>query len=121
MLLQRRTGARPLPAAPKPKFEASVPTKRPLQKEEALAKPTPKTEEQPQPTSGSESQSSAKPAVKAPAPKREKSNLFNSFAKAKPKQKTATPTESVRVTYALYLVKFFWLTLIIDKPGWSVY
>ncbi|KAJ5098091.1 Six-hairpin glycosidase [Penicillium argentinense] len=87
----------------KPKSEASVPAKRPLQKEEAPAKPTPKTEEQRQPTSGSESQSSAKPATKAPAPKREKSNLFNSFAKAKPKQKTATPTESVRVTHAVYL------------------
>ncbi|KAJ5398101.1 hypothetical protein N7509_006214 [Penicillium cosmopolitanum] len=90
--VKRRTGARPPPPAaksksepmaPKAKAEPAVPTKRPLQKEEST----------PQPTSESESQSSSKPAAKT-APKREKSNLFSSFAKAKPKQKTSTPAQS---------------------------
>ncbi|KAJ5754439.1 hypothetical protein N7533_003982 [Penicillium manginii] len=71
------------PVAPKDKPEPTLPTKRPLQMKEAT----------PQPTSESESQSSSKPAAKT-APKREKSNLFSSFAKAKPKQKTSTPTQS---------------------------
>lgn len=42
-----------------------------------------------------DSQSSSKPAAKPAPAKREKSNLFNSFAKAKPKQKTSTAPESV--------------------------
>lgn len=97
--LQRRTGARPPPAqaAPEPKTkpESTVPAKRPLEKSAPAKQPDSKVQEpKSQPTSASDSQSSSKPAAK-PAPKREKSDLFSSFAKAKPKQKTSKPAESV--------------------------
>jgi DNA polymerase delta subunit 3 len=64
--------------------ESTVPAKRPFQKDpKDAADPASK-----QSTPASDSQSSAKPTTKA-APKREKSDLFSSFAKAKPKQKKA--------------------------------
>lgn len=47
------------------------------------------------PSSAGGSQSSSKAAAKPAALKREKSDLFSSFAKAKPKKKTSTPAESV--------------------------
>ncbi|KAJ5537035.1 hypothetical protein N7513_010221 [Penicillium frequentans] len=97
--VKRRTGARPPPAAspskasapaPKVKLESTVPAKRPLQSE-ASTKEEDKTEDsKPQLSSASNSQSSAKSTVLVP--KREKSNLFSSFAKAKPK-KAAAPVE----------------------------
>lgn len=95
---QRRTGARPPPAptttAPKPKPESTVPAKRPLQNE-APAKSEPKAEEsKPQPSTANGSQPS-KSAGKPAPPKREKGNLFSSFAKAKPKQKTENSEGSV--------------------------
>lgn len=71
-----------------------MPTKRPLQKED-LAKVHVKAEEsRPQPAPSNNSQSS-KPTGKPAPPKREKSNLFSSFAKAKPKVKTETAAEPV--------------------------
>ncbi|OOQ88412.1 hypothetical protein PEBR_12027 [Penicillium brasilianum] len=84
--VKRRTGARlpPAPAAaptPKAKAESTVPTKRPLQSTAAPTKPESKPEES-QPTS--DSQSSVKSTGKPAALKREKSNLFSSFAKTKP-------------------------------------
>ncbi|KAJ5811512.1 hypothetical protein N7474_007813 [Penicillium riverlandense] len=92
--VQRRTGARPPPPlAPAAKAaetsESTVPAKRPFQKEA----PPKKTDERAskQSTPASDSQSSAKPATKAP--KREKSDLFSSFAKAKPKPKKAEDEE----------------------------
>ncbi|KAJ5315505.1 DNA polymerase subunit Cdc27 [Penicillium atrosanguineum] len=96
--VKRRTGARPPPPAaalaPKTKTESTVPAKRPFEKSAPTTKPQAKAEETTsQPTSASNSQTSSKTAAK-PAPKREKSNLFSSFAKAKPKPKAATPAES---------------------------
>ncbi|KAJ5770284.1 uncharacterized protein N7511_002335 [Penicillium nucicola] len=102
--VKRRTGARPPPPAAakapapaakvsKPSTESTVPAKRPLQNETASVKVEPKTEEsKSQPSSGANSQSSSKPAAKA-APSK-KGNLFSSFAKAKPKPKTAAPAET---------------------------
>ncbi|KAJ5611089.1 hypothetical protein N7510_007808 [Penicillium lagena] len=89
--VQRRTGARP-PPAPTPAVkaaktsESTVPAKRPFQKEAPPKKADERSSKQSTPAS--DSQSSAKPATKA-APKREKSDLFSSFAKAKPKPKKA--------------------------------
>ncbi|KAJ6119746.1 Six-hairpin glycosidase [Penicillium sp. IBT 18751x] len=96
--VKRRTGARPPPPAaapaPKTKTESTIPTKRPLEKSAPVAKAEVKDEEaKSQPSSASNSQTSSKAAAK-PALKREKSNLFSSFAKAKPKPKTATPVDS---------------------------
>ncbi|KAJ5218883.1 uncharacterized protein N7498_000982 [Penicillium cinerascens] len=96
--VKRRTGARPPPpptaSAPKTKTESTVPAKRPFEKSAPAGKTENKPEEtKSQSSSAANSQTSSKPAAK-PAPKREKSNLFSSFAKAKPKQKTSTPAES---------------------------
>ncbi|KAJ5677950.1 uncharacterized protein N7477_003583 [Penicillium maclennaniae] len=96
--VKRRTGARPPPPAaapaPKTKTESTIPAKRPLEKSAPVAKAEVKTEEtKSQPSSASNSQTSSKAAAK-PALKREKSNLFSSFAKAKSKPKTATPVDS---------------------------
>ncbi|CAL5873249.1 uncharacterized protein PFLUO_LOCUS7518 [Penicillium psychrofluorescens] len=92
--VQRRTGTRPPAPAPAPApaveaaktSESTVPAKRPFQEEAPPKKADERASKQSTPAS--DSQSSAKPATKA-APKREKSDLFSSFAKAKPKQKKA--------------------------------
>ncbi|KAJ5648040.1 hypothetical protein N7490_004412 [Penicillium lividum] len=95
--VKRRTATRPPPPAaapkasapaPKIKPEPTVPAKRPLQSETSV-KAEAKTEDSKlQPSSANNVQSSAKST--ASAPKREKGNLFSSFAKAKPK-KTPAP------------------------------
>lgn len=95
LVVQRRTGARPPPPPSTEKStttssKSTVPAKRPLQND---TEPQSKPEVlKPQATAGSDqqpskenSQQQSKPTVKT-APK-EKSNLFSSFAKAKPKQK----------------------------------
>ncbi|KAJ5900708.1 uncharacterized protein N7473_004778 [Penicillium subrubescens] len=92
--VKRRTGARPPPAraaapAPKAKLESTVPAKRTLPTKAAPAKLESKPEDS-QPAS--DSQSSVKSTGKPAAPKREKSNLFSSFAKTKPPK--PKPTES---------------------------
>ncbi|KAF7596732.1 hypothetical protein BBP40_000160 [Aspergillus hancockii] len=98
--VKRRTGTRPpVPAAasittaPKP----TIPSKRPSE-ESSQEKPALKKEETAASgQSSTRSTPSTKPAEKTAPIKREKSNLFNSFAKAKPKQKKeepATPAES---------------------------
>ncbi|KAK5677005.1 hypothetical protein LTS12_029474, partial [Elasticomyces elasticus] len=114
----RRTGARP---PPPPSTEPStttsskstVPAKRPLQNDTA---PQSKSEvPKPEATAGlnqqpskENSQQQSKPTVKT-APKKEKSNLFSSFAKAKPKQKKeetnspASVAETVSTTCNLTL------------------
>ncbi|KAJ6096131.1 hypothetical protein N7486_006877 [Penicillium sp. IBT 16267x] len=98
--VKRRTGARPplvAPAskasapAPKVKPEPTVPAKRPLQSESSTKEEVETEDSKSQPSSANNSQSSAKRTVLAP--KREKSNLFSSFAKAKPK-KTPAPAAS---------------------------
>lgn len=108
IILQRRTGARPPPPAASigPSNAASsnqsVPAKRPLQKEPLLqskpesSKPAEPTESKQLPEKES-SQPPSKPTAKTAPLKKEKSNLFNSFAKAKPKQKKeelSTPATS---------------------------
>ncbi|KAJ5166032.1 hypothetical protein N7492_006328 [Penicillium capsulatum] len=88
--VKRRTGARPPPAptttAAKTKPESTVPAKRPLQKE-GPAKPEANLEESKVHTSAANDSQPSKPAGKPAPAKREKSNLFSSFAKAKPKAK----------------------------------
>ncbi|OJJ88456.1 uncharacterized protein ASPGLDRAFT_54511 [Aspergillus glaucus CBS 516.65] len=91
--VKRRTGARP----PRPPAAAStqatpnttVPAKRPLQSDPPKPEPSKPndTADSKQPPQKGSSQPPSKHAAK-PAPlKKEKSNLFSSFAKAKPKQK----------------------------------
>ncbi|OGE55600.1 hypothetical protein PENARI_c004G11535 [Penicillium arizonense] len=101
--VKRRTGTRPPPPpaakaqapaakAPRPSIESTVPAKRPLQKEVDPAKVETKTDDpNSQPSTSANSQSSSKSAAKAAPAK--KGSLFSSFAKAKPKQKTAAPAE----------------------------
>lgn len=104
--LQRRTGACPPPppaaSAPKAKAESTIPAKRPLEKAPMTKKETKVEDSKPQPSSASDSQTSSKPAAKPAAPKREKSDLFSSFAKAKPKQKKATAVSSMKYQMALH-------------------
>ncbi|RMZ36735.1 hypothetical protein AFCA_008143 [Aspergillus flavus] len=99
--VKRRTGSRPPPAPAATKSKPTIPSKRPSEATSSQIKPEPKKEE----TAASEQASTrestpstaSKPTEKAAPLKREKSNLFNSFAKAKPKQKkeeSATPAES---------------------------
>lgn len=86
---------------PKTKTESTVPAKRPFEKSAPAGKTENKPEEtKSQSSSAANSQTSSKPAAK-PAPKREKSNLFSSFAKAKPKQKTSTSAESVSLSWSI--------------------
>ncbi|KAJ5782505.1 DNA polymerase subunit Cdc27 [Penicillium paradoxum] len=114
--VKRRTGARPPPpraaaAAPavkapaakasKPATESTVPAKRPFQKESSSAKAeAPKPDEpKSEPSSAANSQTSSKPSGKS-APAKQKGNIFSSFAKAKPKTKASTPTESAAASAA---------------------
>ncbi|KAJ5760552.1 hypothetical protein N7520_007708 [Penicillium odoratum] len=94
--VKRRTGTRPPPPpaapkasapAPKIKPEQTVPAKRPLQSETSVKSEAKTEDSKPQPSSANDVQSSAKST--ASAPKREKGNLFSSFAKAKPKKSPA--------------------------------
>ncbi|KAB8077039.1 hypothetical protein BDV29DRAFT_168990 [Aspergillus leporis] len=99
--VKRRTGTRPpvLAAAPataisKPTIPSKRPSEDPSQTKQALKKEENAVSEQ---SSTRESTPSTKPAEKTAPIKREKSNLFSSFAKAKPKQKReepAAPAES---------------------------
>ncbi|ODM19489.1 hypothetical protein SI65_04473 [Aspergillus cristatus] len=98
--VKRRTGARPPPppaASTKAPSNTTVPAKRPLQNDPPKPEPSKPTDtESKQPPQKGSSQPPSKPTAK-PAPlKKEKSNLFSSFAKAKPKQKKeeATPAAS---------------------------
>ncbi|KAJ5873951.1 uncharacterized protein N7529_002381 [Penicillium soppii] len=103
--VKRRTGARPpsaptpatrVPAAkPSPSIESTVPAKRPLQKEAppANAEASKPDDSKSQSSSTTNSQATSKTSGKPAPPKREKSNLFSSFAKAKPKAKAPTPAE----------------------------
>lgn len=128
-LLQRRTGPPSMPSATGPSHtappKATVPAKRPLQKEQ----PTPSEEskeekkdegkksqdEDSQPSQPKDRPSSAK-STERTAPKKDKNNLFSSFAKAKPKQKkegSATPAASgaESVSLRLYFCKSEVLTI----------
>ncbi|KAE8134411.1 DNA polymerase subunit Cdc27 [Aspergillus pseudotamarii] len=98
--VKRRTGARPAPAPAAATSKPTIPSKRPSEATSSQTKPEPTKEEsavsEQVPTQESTSTTS-KATQKAAPVKREKSNLFSSFAKAKPKQKkeeSATPAES---------------------------
>jgi DNA polymerase delta subunit 3 len=85
-----------VPAAkPSPSIESTVPAKRPLQKEAppANAEASKPDDSKSQSSSTTNSQATSKTSGKPAPPKREKSNLFSSFAKAKPKAKAPTPAE----------------------------
>jgi DNA polymerase delta subunit 3 len=79
-----------------------------------------KNEELPKPLQRQNSASSAKTNEKAPPAKKEKSSLFNSFAKAKPKPKkedSATPAASAAESvslYTLFLLQFVLTNCMID-------
>ncbi|GAQ06112.1 hypothetical protein ALT_3433 [Aspergillus lentulus] len=96
--VKRRTGMRPPAAAPAPK--SAAPSKRPSQEEATQkVKSESKKAEDAAPTSQPkpEEKPPVKPSAKTAPLKREKSDLFSSFAKAKPKQKkegSATPAVS---------------------------
>ncbi|KAE8400918.1 DNA polymerase subunit Cdc27 [Aspergillus pseudonomiae] len=99
--VKRRTGARPAPAPTATTSKPTIPSKRPSEATSSQAKPAPKKEESAASEQASTRESTpsttSKPTEKAAPVKREKSNLFSSFAKAKPKQKkeeSATPAES---------------------------
>ncbi|PLB51212.1 hypothetical protein P170DRAFT_355306 [Aspergillus steynii IBT 23096] len=109
--VKRRTGARPpapapTPApAPAPSSKPVVPSKRPNETSQQK-KPEPKQENRSESaqTSQRSNAPSSKPAEKPAPAQREKSNLFSSFAKAKPKQKkedSATPAASVNSVFVL--------------------
>lgn len=100
-ILQRRTGPRP----PQPAATSTGPSTTAPSKTAVPAKPQSKTEdpkpgeatESKQPPQKESNQPPPKPTGKAAPLKKEKSNLFSSFAKAKPKQKKeepATPASS---------------------------
>lgn len=120
--LQRRTGARPPPPptstgpSTTTSSKATIPAKRSLQDDAPAqskpegSKPEPASNTNQQPPKENNQQQS-KPTVKTAPAKKEKSNLFSSFAKAKPKQKkeeTAAPesgAESVSISCSyLHLV-----------------
>ncbi|KAL2011293.1 hypothetical protein VTN00DRAFT_4011 [Thermoascus crustaceus] len=93
--VKRRTGARPPPAP------AAAPAKPAVSKPAAAPAKQPSPKEEPsQPKKESESDADAEAPSKVPektAPSKQKSGIFASFAKAKPKQKkeeTATPAAS---------------------------
>ncbi|KAL5690119.1 hypothetical protein EMGR_008082 [Emarellia grisea] len=98
--VKRRTGVRPPPPAPTPAQEAAAPSKRPSQ-DEATQKVKSESKKAEHAAMTSQTKAEEKPPVKpsektAPL-KREKSDLFSSFAKAKSKQKkdgSATPAVS---------------------------
>ncbi|GAB1201237.1 hypothetical protein APSETT444_010626 [Aspergillus pseudonomiae] len=103
---QRRTGARPAPAPTATTSKPTIPSKRPSEATSSQAKPAPKKEESAASEQASTRESTpsttSKPTEKAAPVKREKSNLFSSFAKAKPKQKkeeSATPAESMDTVF----------------------
>ncbi|PTU17256.1 hypothetical protein P175DRAFT_0446436 [Aspergillus ochraceoroseus IBT 24754] len=81
--VKRRTGTQPPP--PPPPSNSTIPAKRPAQSEPS--KTEPKRDDVPKPSQRQEPPSSTKPTEKAAPVKKEKGNLFSSFAKAKPKQK----------------------------------
>lgn len=94
-ILQRRTGPRP----PQPAATSNGPSATAPSRAAAPAKPQSKAEDpkpdeatdSKQPPQHENSQPPSKPAGKAAPLKKEKSNLFSSFAKAKPKQKKEEP------------------------------
>ncbi|KAF4155453.1 hypothetical protein CNMCM6936_009031 [Aspergillus lentulus] len=98
--VKRRTGMRPPAAAPTPAPKSAAPSKRPSQEEATQkVKSESKKAEDAAPTSQPkpEEKPPVKPSAKTAPLKREKSDLFSSFAKAKPKQKkegSATPAVS---------------------------
>ncbi|KAF5866455.1 hypothetical protein ETB97_012007 [Aspergillus alliaceus] len=99
--VKRRTGTRPPLPSPAPATTTSkpiIPSKRPSESS-SQANPMSKKEENvgsEQPSAQESAPSTSKPTEKTATVKREKSNLFSSFAKAKPKQKEdpTTPAES---------------------------
>lgn len=124
--LQRRTGARPPPppASTGPSTTTSskvtVPAKRPLQDDAPAqsnsedSRPDAATGANQQPTKEN-SQQQSKPTVKTGAVKREKSNLFSSFAKAKPKQRKEEPAASGSVTESVSTTGGFALNLKLTR------
>ncbi|PKX99545.1 uncharacterized protein P174DRAFT_437991 [Aspergillus novofumigatus IBT 16806] len=98
--VKRRTGVRPPAPAPTPAPKSAAPSKRPSQDEatQKVKSENKKTEEAASTTqTKAEEKPSVKPSEKTAPLKREKSDLFSSFAKAKPKQKKeglATPAVS---------------------------
>ncbi|KAL4807571.1 DNA polymerase subunit Cdc27 [Aspergillus unguis] len=96
--VKRRTGARP---PPPPVAPSTVPAKRPAQPEPVKSHPVksePTKEEHaepPKPVQRQNSSSSAKSTEKAAPAKKDKGNLFSSFAKAKPKPKKEESSASV--------------------------
>lgn len=112
--LQRRTGARPPPPAPQKEPVSTKQPKQPAQKDPAPQQKAPEEQkpleavsEKPAQPEKSRPQPPPKPTKTAPL-KRGKSDILNSFAKAKPKPKE-TPTtpaasgaESVSVTLYFY-------------------
>ena len=98
---QRRNGARPPPppaAVVKPRPEPTVPAKRPLQKGTPSLKEEPALDDgNSQSSAANTSQSSSKSTGKPAPAKSAKGNIFSSFAKAKPKQKSSTEAESVSI------------------------
>ncbi|KAF9892459.1 hypothetical protein FE257_001568 [Aspergillus nanangensis] len=91
--VKRRTGTRPPVPAPAPPASSKpiVPSKRPAQDEvKHQVKPELKKENSAETSTRESTPASSKPTEKT-APKREKSNLFSSFAKAKPRQKKEEP------------------------------
>lgn len=128
-LRQRRTGPPAIPSTTSQPHtappKATVPAKRPLQKEqptpseeskeEKKAEGKKSQEEDSQPPQPKDRPSSAK-STERMVPKKEKNNLFSSFAKAKPKQKkegSATPAASgaESVSLRLYFCKSEVLTI----------
>ena len=120
-LLQRRTGRRPPP--PKTSSTAKPAVQKAAKPAEDTKAKAAKPKEEPHPKSRPDSQASNKPtpqasesqpAKKAPTLKRDKSDIFKSFAKAKPKLKkegtdssaAASPapdTVSIRTSFHLIL------------------
>ncbi|KAE8375849.1 DNA polymerase subunit Cdc27 [Aspergillus bertholletiae] len=101
--VKRRTGARPVPAPIPTTSKPTIPSKRPSETTPSQTKPEPKKEENAASEQASTRESTpsttSKPTEKTAPVKREKSNLFSSFAKAKPKQKKEepiTPAESAK-------------------------
>ncbi|KAL2819227.1 DNA polymerase subunit Cdc27 [Aspergillus granulosus] len=93
--VKRRTGAQPPPQPAAP--SSTIPAKRPAQSDSQQSK-TEVKEERPEPKPAQrQGAPSTKPGGNAAPPKKEKGNLFSSFAKAKPKLKkeeSSTPVAS---------------------------
>ncbi|KAL1851287.1 CDC27 protein [Paecilomyces lecythidis] len=98
--VKRRKGVRPPPAPAKAAAPKPAPATKPsLKKEESVPEKKEGRQEKAEPKPVAKQSTESKPTEKSTSLKRERSDIFSSFAKAKPKQKkeessTSTPTAS---------------------------